>query len=398
MTKKSVLWLTGLCLLMLAVFACASGGGGGTSGSSGGTAAKAGGMPQIEADIEVFPQLGNTGMIDFLAFAFSPDGTQFVANNKLWDMVTGREIRTISGSGRTFSPDGTQVVSVLRNTIIITDVASGKEIRTFSGHTGEVTAVVYSPDGTQIISGSGNGDGTIRVWDVASGREIRTLPVDKGVIRSIAFSPDGTRILSYSIGGNFSSPPTISLLDFSTGQVIRKLTNVQNPFISRDGNRLIYHDTGITVEDINSGQKIRTISLPRNYRLPDTSWSPLRLSPDGERILVTALPLTPNGILRLIQYDTNTGREIRTIEENNTPSVHGMIEIIFSPDGKQILVGGGTTMEGIINQYDAESGQLMRTFMSVRGRNTGRAFSPDGKQLITEFGIEKNITGGTRPG
>ena len=214
-----------------------------------------------------------------------------------------------------FSPDGTQIVSVFRNTMILSDVASGKEIRIFSGHTGEVTAVVFSPDGTHIISGSGNGDGTIRVWDASGGQEIRTLPVDKGVIKSIAFSPDGTQVLSYSIGGNFLSPPTVSLVDFSTGQIMRKLTDVHNPFFSRDGNHLMYHRdraTSITIEDTTSGQRIRTIALPNTYRLPDTLYSPLVLSQDRERLLVTAVPPTPYGIKRLIQYDSTTGREIRT--------------------------------------------------------------------------------------
>ncbi|MDQ2708184.1 MAG: hypothetical protein M3Z25_11340 [Actinomycetota bacterium] len=39
----------------------------------------------------------------------------------------------------------------------------------FAGHTGQVTAVAVTPDGSQVITG----DGTARVWDRATGTQTR---------------------------------------------------------------------------------------------------------------------------------------------------------------------------------------------------------------------------------
>ncbi|KAF9491669.1 WD40 repeat-like protein [Pleurotus eryngii] len=70
----------------------------------------------------------------------------------------------------------------------------------FYEHTGEITAVAYSPNGAQLASGSG--DGTIRIWDATSGLASGVaLERDKSIrITSIAISHDG-RIVSGSEDG-----------------------------------------------------------------------------------------------------------------------------------------------------------------------------------------------------
>jgi WD40 repeat protein len=43
------------------------------------------------------------------------------------------------------------------------DVATGREIRTFPVDTGYVTSVAFSPDGRKVVSCSG---GEVKVWNV----------------------------------------------------------------------------------------------------------------------------------------------------------------------------------------------------------------------------------------
>ena len=197
-----------------------------------------------------------------LSAAFSPDGRQILSGSadakvKLWDAATGKLIRTfedhltqvyavvLSADGklalsasndrkllwetatakvlRTFegqdvrsvaiSPDGRHVV-LASDILNLWDAATGKLVRTFTGHRGGVEAVVFSPDGRQVLTGGW--DRTVKLWDVATGKLVRTLDVGgRWWVSSVAFSPDGRKLLSNG------SDATAKLWDVATGQLMR---------------------------------------------------------------------------------------------------------------------------------------------------------------------------------
>jgi WD40 repeat protein len=77
------------------------------------------------------------------------------------------------------------------------DPSSGKERRRLEGHTAQVTAVDFSPEG--YLLATGGWDESIRLWNIAKGREFRQLikkTEEKSVsmLFSVAFSPDGKRL------------------------------------------------------------------------------------------------------------------------------------------------------------------------------------------------------------
>ena len=80
------------------------------------------------------------------------------------------------------------------NTIKLWDVNTGKEIRTLTGHANWVNSVAFSPDGKFLASGSA--DCTIKLWQVHSGREISILTGHSSYVRCVAFSPDGQTLVS----------------------------------------------------------------------------------------------------------------------------------------------------------------------------------------------------------
>ena len=98
-----------------------------------------------------------------------------------------------------FSPDGTQIVSgsddkTIRVWNVETRAAVGEPL---VGHTRAVRSVAFSPDGTQIVSGSY--DNTIRVWNVETRAAVgEPLIGHTSLVTSVALSPDGTQIVSGS--------------------------------------------------------------------------------------------------------------------------------------------------------------------------------------------------------
>ena len=106
----------------------------------------------------------------------------------------------------------------------------------------------------------------------------------------------------------------------------------------------------------------------------------LRFSPDG-RILAAG------GYKEVRMIDVSTGKLIRALEGH----ADYVRSIVFTPDGKQLLAGGGPPQQwGEIKVWDVATGALLRTMRGHRDCIYSLAVSPDGK-LVASGSYDKSI-------
>ncbi len=115
----------------------------------------------------------------------------------------GRTTVLAGHSGRvtsvSFSADGTEVVTASRDhDARIWDVATGETRVVLQGHFGPVQDARFSPDGRWVVTA---GPGRAGLWDAESGASVTLLRGHRGPLTSAAFSPNGRAIVTGGVDG-----------------------------------------------------------------------------------------------------------------------------------------------------------------------------------------------------
>ncbi len=263
-----------------------------------------------------------------------------------------------------FTPDGTRVVSVSGDrTIKSWDATTGKQLGSLEGHTGSVRGLAVSPDGSRIASG-GHDDNKVAIWDAERGELVRSLAGHAASINSVAFSPLGDRFASAS------DDSTIKLWDAKTGKEIISITGhaagVTGVAFSPDGKHLAStsKDQSVRIWDPQSGEQIAIVREGR----ADTRR--VAFSPDGTRFVTISNA-------RFTLWDAQTWQLVA----EDRIAHRGFVRCVaFSPDGTQFATAGEDTR---IKLWDARSGKQITTLIGHAQEVWSVAYSPDGSRLAS---------------
>ncbi|MGC2661152.1 MAG: hypothetical protein WA324_24625 [Bryobacteraceae bacterium] len=326
-----------------------------------------------------------TGYSDQVTVAFSPDGRTLASGGtdravRIWDVKTGLQLRMAgqhdhspSVYALTFSPDGRTVAAAAADASIqFIDVASGRELSVFRGNeVGAITSVIFSPDGRTLASALGD---KVKIWDLENGRELRTLTGFGNEAWNIAFSPDGRTLAA---GTSYT---TIRLKDVASGRDLGMIADH-----GRSESSIAFSPDGHTLASTNDDNVVRLWDI--KSAKPDCDQYPCNevlRELEGHEESIYCIAFSPNGRLlasgsgdhTVKLWDVHSGRVLKTLRghEENVSAV------IFSPDGLTLASGG---RDYKIKLWSVATGRELRTLASHTGRITDLRFSPDGHALAS---------------
>jgi WD40 repeat protein len=294
----------------------------------------------------------------------SPNGANLLTVNvndktvRLWDTRTGRVLVNISeGDGIysiAFSPDSQRVAIGSNGYARLRHTQTGELIATLGGHHGRIQQVVFSADGTRLLTGWG--DTTARLWNAQTGAPIAVFGGAQYSVRPV-FSKDGRRILAKS------EDKMIRIWQADSGDPISEFPGEGFARLAPDGTRVVTSsDERITrLWDADSGKIIAAFPSHTQFLRPDNPFSA-----DSERVVISS----DSDVLLLV--DAKNGASIA--------SLTGWTGY-FSPNGKQLLTV--TRLGKIASLYDARTGVLVAVLRGHEGSIHSAEFSPDGTRLAT---------------
>ena len=252
----------------------------------------------------------------------------------------------------------------------------------YCGHSDNVFAVSWAPDGVSVASGSR--DTTVRIWNATTGEDHYIYRGHHSCVLSVAWSPDGHYIASgdtkgivhvWNVGADLSRPPPIyrppanpfeeqvTLVTYrGHTRFVRSITwSPDGKYIASGGD---YGDNTVQVWEACSGNHIYTHSS--QYRIFAVVWSP-----DGRYIASGSF----DGTVQLWPW---TGSIVSYIYRGHTGPVYA---VAWSPDGRFIVSAGH---DATVQVWSAEHPQEpIHIYHGHTLPVKAVAWSPDGKYIAS---------------
>jgi WD40 repeat protein len=300
----------------------------------------------------------------------------------LWDLRTGKFLRTLPGSRDctigALSADRRWLASA-GQTLGVWDLQSGRRVDVGDGHRADINGLALSRRYDWIATSNYT---DVRLWDPLTGRRKRLLDTGGNFVRGVAVSPDGRLV---AVGQPGPGEGFLKVWEAATGRLVYRLPGhgVRNYGRAADvrfspDRRFLFSwgdDGHLRKWDVRTGKALLEVptqppGTKRSEREEKPEFSQLQhgWASQPERFL----RLEANGDLRT--FDLNTGKEGPVVNLGARPFAAGCA---FSPTGRHVACYGYNLGVAV---RDATTGKPAFT-LAVPGRPRGLAFSADGRAL-----------------
>ena len=142
--------------------------------------------------------------------AWSPDGHRILTSSadgtaRVWDSTTGAQIFELRTGGSAvneavYSPDGKMIATASdSDDVNVWDAATGNHLWDLDEDKRNTNRVSFSPDSKRLASSE---DNNVLVWDMATGKKLLTITGHTDQVLTVVYSPNGSLLLSASIDGH----------------------------------------------------------------------------------------------------------------------------------------------------------------------------------------------------
>ena len=343
---------------------------------------------------------------EIYAVGFSSDGSRAVTGSydhdlRLWRMADGKEIAHMTGHGDkvqslAVAPDGTIASGDWSGEIRLWDGRDGRFLRVLARQRTAVGSLSFSPDGKLLLSSCGQNCNDVsggKVYDIASGKEIATYTGHDNIVLATAFSPDGR--WAATGGGNNQE---IHLWDPHSGKPrlgpedkpLRLAGQGQGVWaagFSADGRRVGWGNGVAPKSNNDRGPLEQGLTLPLGEGALGAPVALGEAEADGfwraQQASFAGFSLSHrrggaygyDGATLDISKD---GRAVASITRDATNG-YSHQSYSFTPDGETVISGGG---HGVLAAYGL-AGNKLGDFVGHEGDVFAVAPSPDGRFLVS---------------
>ncbi len=315
---------------------------------------------------------------------FLPNGKSLVTASfdqtlKLWDVATQSTLRTMEGhTGIVLtvdvSPNGKLIASGSSDrTIRLWDVPNSDPISTAKVHDAAITAMATSKDGS--LTATGDGKGLLRVWSNASSgvASSETPPPQPKPSREIAIGRSISRVAwrndnkQLAAGCDDGSIIVVTLADDG----------------SSEGTRLIAHDGQVTGLGFTPNNQSIFSCGEDGYvrRWPTTI--PQAMNFEGLTKAAAAVAIHPNGSLIAIVGQDGAAKILKRADGAVVHTLEGhfgsVTDVAFNRAGNQIAT---LSSDQVVRVFDVSTGKLVLATTPSKSPLTAIIFSADGKDIV----------------